>query len=283
MLRTPHPFIKVEVHAAELSPSLTGISIGYEGGVWRHDEFARHLIDWLPEFALSWSEIKGIGSDNLAETIRRAAQRVYSTDNYSRRGEIGEIILHMVLRQVFGTDPLISKIYFKDAANDTVKGFDAVHIVVTEDHIELWLGEVKFYSNIDQAIRAVIVELENHLGKNYLRSEFAAIRNKVDSTHPQKEKLEMLLHENTSLDQIIDRLVIPVLLTYDSTALSGHTEVTQAYKQDFKEEIAKHHQAFAKKMTDKIDLVVKLILVPLSTKEALTSAFDARLHHAREL
>ncbi|MEN3029932.1 Hachiman antiphage defense system protein HamA [Chromobacterium amazonense] len=46
------------------------------------------------------------------------------------------------LRQPAASWIAISKIYFKDAVNNTVKGFDAVHVLATQNGLELWLGEV---------------------------------------------------------------------------------------------------------------------------------------------
>jgi hypothetical protein len=60
--------------------------------------------------------------------LRAAAQRVYATKKFANRGEFGELLLHIAARQVFNTLPEI-KVYYKDADNDTVKGFDSVHAV----------------------------------------------------------------------------------------------------------------------------------------------------------
>src|SRR3712207_6996007 len=60
-----------------------------------------------------------------------------SSEKYSKRGEFGELLLHSVIRDVFHSEPAISKIFFKDSANDTVKGFDAVHVVEVEGSLEL--------------------------------------------------------------------------------------------------------------------------------------------------
>ena len=73
-----------------------------------------------------------------------------------------------------------SEIFYKDAPNDTVKGFDAVHVVEASDGLELWLGEVKLYKDIVSAVRDVENELKQHTTISYLRSEFAAIWRKVD-------------------------------------------------------------------------------------------------------
>ena len=110
-------------------PSVTGLCVGYERSEWRASQFADHIIEWLPEFALNHSELVDIKSGNSIRAIRRAALRVYQSEKFKQRGEFGELFLHAAIRQVFGSVPAISKIYYKSAINDTVKGFDAVHVV----------------------------------------------------------------------------------------------------------------------------------------------------------
>ena len=65
---------------------------------------------------------------------------------------------------------MVSKFYFKSAANDTVKGFDAAHVVFVNppEDLELWLGEAKLYIDVDAAIRDVCGELSTHLSDDYL-------------------------------------------------------------------------------------------------------------------
>lgn len=47
---------------------------------------------------------------------------------YLKRGELGELILHLMLRNFHNTIPLISKIYFKDENGSKIHGFDGVLI-----------------------------------------------------------------------------------------------------------------------------------------------------------
>ena len=82
--------------------------------------------------------------------MRQVVMSIYQSENFKSRGEFGELLLHAIIRETYNTIPAISKIYYKDGPNETVKGFDAVHVVVTDDTLELWLGEVKFYNNISK-------------------------------------------------------------------------------------------------------------------------------------
>jgi hypothetical protein len=280
LLEKPEEFLEVLVDQLDPPPGLLGMCAGYECGQWRSKAFAEHLMEWLPDFALNWSENQTLRSHNAVARLRRAARLVYSSENFSRRGEFGELLLHAVLRQVFDTLPAISKIYYKDSSNDTVKGFDAVHVVATKTILELWLGEVKFHDNASRAISHVLTELKQHLNRNYLRMEFIAISNKVDSSWPHAEKLRQCLHRNTSLDKVFERVCIPVLLTYDSQVVKRYTDVGDGYKKAFTEEVTTLHKTFVSKLKLAIapaKLRIHLILVPLASKKEFVVHLDKEL------
>lgn len=279
--RIPEPLLDVRVHQIDPPPGLTALCAGYELREWRAAQLARHLVDWLPEFALTHSELQSLGVHNLASLLARAAQVIYDTrtanpDLRDRRGEIGELLLHIAIRQVFDTLPAISKFYFKDSVNGTVKGFDAVHVVVSASRLELWLGEVKFKVDIAEAIREVVAEIEAHTKRDYLRNEFALISNKIDRAWPHAERLSKLLHKNTPLDQVFDCMAIPVLLTFESPVLQSHEEISDAFKIAFEAEVRKHHTSFCRKaLPEKIR--IHLFLFPMKDKKALVDEFDRRL------
>lgn len=272
----PDPFLEVRVQTTALSPNVLAVCAGYELNEWRCTQLVSHLIQWLPEFALNHSDYEAIGGHNAAQKTIEAAKALYKSDKYQKRGECGELLLHAIVRQVFGSCPAISKYFFKDSRNDTVKGFDAVHVVAAASKLELWLGEVKFYKDIAGAISAVVDELEEHLDRDYLRAEFLAITNKIDPTWPLADRLKKLIHPQTSLDEIFDAVVIPVLLTYDSDVIKGHKKVTDVFKTEFEKEVLAHQSAFAgKKLPTSVR--VELFLFPLSSKDELVKTFDERL------
>lgn len=187
---------------------VTGLCVGYELGRWRVEQLAKHIMEWLPEFALTYSELEGINSGNMVALMRDAAKKVYATEKFHNRGEFGELFLHAAMRQIFGSLPAISKIFYKSSRNDTVKGFDAVHVVNSGSRLELWLGEAKFYDDITRAIRDVVAELQAHTQRNYLRDEFILIAGKIDPRWPHATELQQLLSPNTSLDDVFDRVCI---------------------------------------------------------------------------
>ena len=278
----PTPFFKVHVHEISHEVPLLGLCAGFESGFWRAKAFAEHLMDYLIEFALTRDEWQNVNATTAHRALRRAARTVYMTDRYHNRGEVGELLLHAVMRQHYGSEPIVSKFYFKSAANDTVKGFDAAHVVfgALPEAFELWLGEAKLYTDVDAAIRDVCRELTTHLSEDYLRSEFMWIENKLPKSMPEIDQVRQLLSEATTLDEVFDVLHVPVLLTYESQTVRDHSKTTDAYVAKFKAEVSKHHQRFiglnqAKKVK------VHLCLIPLKNKNALLNEFDNCLRSFR--
>ena len=276
----PDPFWEIRVHDLQIDPSLTGLCVGYELKEWRAKQFASHMMEWLPDFALTSSELASVSPGNMVQLMREGARKIYESEKFKNRGEFGELFLHAAVRTVFHSVPAISKIYYKTSANDTVKGFDAVHVVGPPDDMELWIGEVKFYKNINTAIRDVVAEIEKHTQQDYLKDEFLWIKGKIDDASEHAEQLRKILSPNTSLDIVFERACIPVLLTYESDCLASHDECSDAYCEAFEEELRLYYSRFMEKLnkvTLHKGLMIRLFLLPLHAKDALIEALDENL------
>lgn len=268
------------------TPPIRVVCPGFELREWRatalvQDLFDRHLLS----FALNYTELEAVNDESASSSLRKAAQSVYGTHKYQRRGEFGELILHAVLRDFYGAQPAVSKIYFKDGPNDTVKGFDSVHIVETDDgsDVELWLGEVKFYSSLSAGIRDVTGELQDHLNPNFLRTEFVAVTNKLDSNWSHSSRVKELLDEKTSLDEIAESLVVPILLTYDSSTVSLHDSTSNEYVEGLKDEALAAIGTIAEKLDVDLRIRIQVILLPLKDKTRLVNLFHQKLQVWRHI
>lgn len=275
-LNIMHSFFNLIVHKDDELPNLHGICAGFENRLWRKDQLVNYLFEYLPEFALTHTEFSNFSGENAIAKIRQVVANLYQSEKFKSRGEFGELLLHAIIRETYNTIPAISKMYYKDGPNETVKGFDAVHVVAAEDSLELWLGEVKFYKNITSAIKDVIEELKQHIEVRYVKNEFMAIVNKIDSAWPHAEKLKSLLNPYTSLDDVFSNTCIPVLLTYDSAILAKHTQKCDEYIVEISKEFIKLHQKFSEKL-GKFPLTIHLFLLPLNTKEELMKSLENKL------
>jgi Cap4 SAVED domain len=271
----PVVLLTARVDDDSIDPPLLAATVDYEIGVWRAGALANHIFEWVLDYALRRSEREHLSAGRALEITKRAMQTTFG--NGGERGVPGEILLHAMCRQFFGSDTVINKVWFKTAQNDTYKGFDGVHAVHRGDDLELWLGEAKFYKDADRALQSVLDELQDHLDDDYLRCEFALVASKIDDDHPHALELRRLMHPNTSLDEVFDRIVIPVLITYDSSSTLGHTKVCPQYKADLEAEVRRIWLKLKNKLDTRLPVAVRLFLVPLGDKAALQNALDTEL------
>ncbi len=278
-------FFKIIVHEEESMPTLLGICAGFENGEWRGMRLADNLFNCIPDFCLSYSETHEVDSVEWMDKIRKSVAMIYNTPKYQNRGEFGELLLHYILKDLYKTIPAVSKMYFKDGPNETVKGFDAVHVIENDKGLlDLWLGEVKFYKDASQAVKDVIPEIKEHFAHDYLRTEFIAITNKLDKESPFYEKLCQLICSNTSLDEIFERICVPVLITFNSTVIDKHTKFTDTYKEEMKTEMEKYFKQFETLLGKLgIDIEIHLFLLPLKTKETFIQMLNQRLNLWKQL
>lgn len=266
------------------APKFSVYCVGYEQKRWRAEEmvkdfFRRHLNS----FALSYTEWVSIDGDSAAEALARSARMVYDTDKYERRGEFGELFLHGILRDFYGAEPAVSKIYYEDGPNETAKGFDSIHVAVNpEGDLDLWLGEAKLYQSMSGAITEIIKSLNDHISNDFLRREFLAVTNKIDENWPYASRLSELLDENTSLDLIIDRIVMPVLLTYQSETVQKHERVTSEYEVALVGEAEAAWQDFKNKLPTDFPVEIYFMVLPLEdTKRVREIAHQTLIAYQR--
>lgn len=251
---------------------------GYELGAWRAKKLAEHLMNWLPHFALRPSEIDKIGTENAYKLLKEAAFRVFKEESSARRGEIGELLLHIIAITEYRAHAFVSRLFYKMRTNDQVTGFDSALVTFDEatSEIELWLGEAKFYKNTQDAIAAALTSLAGHLEQGFLEETKILVGPKIEPSTPGYEKLQWLFDDGNTLDEIISRIVVPVLVASESSAASTFSGCSETYKNLVIAEYAYVQGRFDRsEIAKRVRIVV--IYVPLASKETLESAFAAKI------
>jgi hypothetical protein len=278
------PLLEAVVEESRAGPRLLVLSAGYERREWRAAALARHVLEWVEDFAMRPTEREELGTGRSVSMIERAMLATFG-----RRGgtaATAEVLLHAVCRQFFGSSTVIHKIFFKTAANDQVKGYDGVHVVHTASgEFQLWLGEAKFYQDIGDAIRSALADLRAHFTVEYVRSEFGVVADRIAHDHPHREELRQIMDPATSIEDVFDRVVVPVFCTYDSEATVKHEQHCDEYRSDVATEAVKaltQLKAGIDAITANNDVAVpadiRLFLLPLATKGDLVDALEARLN-----
>jgi len=277
-----HPFESDLVLSEQISEtSLRVYHVGFEANKFRLAPLVEVIRKVIPEFAFGYHQGMTIPLTEVIERIAEAANMVYLTDKYKRRGEFGELILHLLLRDWCNTIPLVSKIYFKDAHNATVHGFDGIHITIEGDHKKLWLGESKLYLDGASGVKELAKDVINHVNGDYLKKEFELIRRKIPQDIPDVEYWLNLMHKHKNLNDVFDSIVIPLVCTYSSKVFDDHCDNTDEYFTALEKECRELSNVFKDKVDTDVELL--LLLLPVPCKDELNKELDVRLKHMQKI
>lgn len=284
--KRPDPFL-VEFHANPkegLLHSFSGFDVRYALKKWRHENYAKHLIEWLPEFSLKASEIVNILAHN-AETILARSISTFSDSELPRDRLIAELILHSILRSRQNSEPVACKVFYKSA--DKLSEFGNAHIVQMPDQDDqLWLGLARLIkaNDMETTLDEIREILDETISETVLSAEREIIISLREPLHhqPKADSFNQALHRNSPVDDMLNILCFPILLTYDSAALSSGWLAD--YVDNLKIEIETHFSTFTSELPENIKQVKVLIfLVPMESIEHLTNAFNARCEKLEEL
>jgi len=264
------------IHEQICQPALRGYHVGFDQKEFRLKPLVDVIRSVIPEFAFGYHEGNTVPMTDIVDRLKEAAATVYDTDKYQKRGEFGELILHLLLRDFHATIPLVSTMYFKDAINVAAHGFDGIHVSTDGNEHKLWLGESKLYGTGAAGIRELLSDMKKHVQADYMRQQFTLISRKIPQDATQIAYWRQVLDSNQPLDTIFKRIVIPMVCTYSSSLFTDHTDNTPEYFAAFEAECHALHQQF---QTGRIpcDVEFILLLLPIPDKDVLTRELDQRL------
>lgn len=301
--------ILLKVDEADLSSFLIDTDIG-DDGISRYmlEDFARVVMEVIPEYVYANYQNQGITALNAVDKLREAAHSIYKIkefdlmrqyylngdlqakeelDNstYKNRGEFGELILHLLLRDFKETIPLISKVYFKDSSGVPAHGFDIVHI--SPDKKELWLGESKFYTNGKNGIKELLKDLDEHFKKEYLEEQFIIIKKNLECNEiPQRQQWIKELSQCTKLSDKLNMINIPMLCTYEHDIYEKFADINIPEAINYHELNVRELKSYfdtENKHPLKARLNVILFLFPVKSKRELITLLHEKLWHMQNL
>jgi hypothetical protein len=272
------------------------------------EEFAKVVIDVIPEYVFAQYRNEEISSLNAVDKLREAAHSIYKIkefelmrryylfgdlqakqeldkSSYKNRGEFGELILHLLLRDFKGTIPLVSKVYFKDSSGVPAHGFDTVHISPNEK--VLWLGESKFYSDGKQGIRELLKDLENHFKKEFLDEQFIIIKKNLECNEiPQRQQWICELSNCNKLGDKLNMINIPMLCTYENDIYEKFDDLNEQDAVDYHElnvrELKKYFDDNnAHPLKSRLNVI--LFLFPVKNKKELITLLHEKLWHMQSM
>lgn len=274
---------------------------------YTENAFIDAVMNYLPEYAMGY-DIEKMSPTNIVEFVRDCAKNVIKIkkvdeikhyldneisydkwdkeilDIYNSKGIFSELILHFLLRDMKGTLPLISKIYFKDSISVEAHGFDSVHVLGNE----LWLGETKFYNDGKRGIKALIDDLNNHFKHDYLNEQFMIISRALVQNNKMRDEWIKKLSAAKRLDDKLRIIYIPLLCIYEDKIASDIVNKLNAAGTP--ESIYFDHAIKMKDYFDKNNAFPNkervqplLILLPVKSKDKIVSAMLSRIYSMQNI
>lgn len=330
------------IHQHFADADLRTYFVGFDFKKFRYDSLTNLLMDSIVDFAFGYHT--GILKKYDRRKLIEAAKSIYNIkeftkakeiyvdndssiydceleieDRYLKRGEFGELILHLLLRDFLGTIPLISKIYFKDTDSATIHGFDLVQIgpdLENHKNNSLYFGESKLYSRKDgnagqHGVIDLIDDVKSHFKSDFLYREIALIGKKRYSFIPPDEyeddntkeeyikfldikkywfnALEQVELKKAKLQNFLKSVTVPLVCTYQSRLFESHfDENSPKFLQDYEEEVLQLKKLFKEKLSMieeengepiKTDLNILLILFPIPDKKQLLKILHQKLYN----
>ncbi len=318
--------------------------VGFDFGRYLNEELTEVLMDVIVDFAFGYHT--GILKNYDRRILKEAAKAIYRIDEfkevkwvyvdnnselsdseleteskYLKKGEFGEMILHLLLRDFFNTEPLVSKIHFKDTDNAVVHGFDIVHIgkdLTDPSQNSIYLGESKLYSRKNgdagkHGIKDLIQDITYHFKTDFLYREIALINKKRDAFKPIEEYydnntineynqfiarkkewfniLKKVERNEIKLQHFFKSVTIPLICTYQSDIFKNITDETSIeFLEELNNEVCSLKNIFNKELTKidnktgepiKTDLNIVLILFPIPSKRDLVRTLHEKLYKAQ--
>lgn len=261
------------------TPSIPGSAYcaGFELEEWRCDGLANHLIEWIADYALREEELLAVNHSNMYIKMQEAAVRIYTSEKYKKRGEIGEILLHAICRDFFDTIPIAPRVFYLSSSNDVVKSFDMVHIRdLGSNGFEIWLGEAKFYEDRESAIKAATNSIKEHIDKGFLSREKLILGPQISERAPRASELRRIFSRQASLDELFDAAVFPVCVAAESNSIANNKKFDEKYRTEIQNEFDDLATLIHKSGLNQ-QIRVMLLYVPIGSKEKLAARFDTRL------
>lgn len=317
-------------------------SVSYDLGKVRYDSFSEILMDALVDFAFGFHT--GILKQYDRRKLKEAARCIYRIkeysdvkslyvdkddeirdcelkveDKYLKKGEFGELILHVLLRDFLNTIPLLSKIHFKDTDGETVHGFDLVHIgpdMADTSKESLYLGESKLYYRKDgtagkSGIEELIEDVKSHFKIDFLQREIAIIGKKNNAfleldSYPDAntkdeymnfldvkdrwfEKLKLVEQQKLKMQDFLSCVTVPLVCTYQSKIFETCADDSvPEFREKFQNETDELFKIFETKLKEveaslgsaiSTRLNIVLILFPVPSKKDLIKILHKKLYN----
>jgi hypothetical protein len=242
------------------------------------DDLAEIIYNSVIEYAFNEYEIT---ENDFTILHRRALSRKLKfndkspTEQQIKYGFYGEVILYCMLYIFYKAPPVIARGHlYQILENSETKGYDAYHLIDNLGKVELWFGEVKFYSTFAAATtgkNGAITNLTKAISDNYLNTNLIAISERCNDLSLHGSALIPILEDlkknpDIKISEISKKhnikLVYPILILFNAKT-DGYDKTIESAIEHIK------NKADQMKFDISIDVSLFFILVPVECAKSI--------------
>lgn len=252
--------------------------IALDGNKPRVDDFLDLLLEHLGQYVYPVKE-----PDLTREQVFRKAAKRFSRNPKS--GEVGELILYLILECVFQAPQLVAKMRLKTANPDMIKRADAIHVKAETSKLIIYFGESKVHAKLGPAINSALESLKNYItNDSALDDDILTVEDHAHILMEHKKEFAEFLNPY-KVSEVKREFVYPLFIAFDteiySTILAMDPEQAGDYfAKKYGEDIQEAEKKFINKVEEKALNTINLImlLLPFNSVEDLRKKFIDKLN-----
>ena len=175
------------------------------------------LMDEIaPEFSLAPNDLKRfLKKDLFGDEDVSVQMNIKNEKNKKYYAKYGELLLYALLTYT-DSNAKRFKLKHRNVEGMDTFGCDACHFKIKDEGIELWLGEAKFYTSLNDALAEV---KRRYCVDNPFESERVFLKNSLLSTLTKKERslVEGALEDEKNFKNTFK--VVPIFILYEEKSL----------------------------------------------------------------
>jgi len=226
------------------------------------------------------SELK----DDARELFRKWKDEDITDNNQPKSGEIGEMILWLLMEVVLNAPQIVAKMDLKTNPNLEVFGSDGIHIKIDENEIlNIFFGEAKFYNDIYGALDSAFKSIEDFHSDSMHSHEYNLVTTHYKYlTNNQHDKVYKYISGQIDADEV--KINHACLIGYDwdeykkldtndrREFITNFTDIYQKETIRLTELIQTRFDKFSKK-----EFTFEVFFIPFKSVQALRTAFNEKL------
>ena len=226
------------------------------------------------------SELK----DEARELFRKWEEEDITDDNQPKSGEVGEMILWLLMEVVLNAPQVVAKMDLKTNPNLEVFGSDGIHLKIDEeDTLNIYFGEAKFYNDIYKALDSAFQSIEDfHTNSMHLHEYNLVTTHYKYLNNTQQDKIYNFISERVKGNDI--KINHACLIGYDwdeykkldskerKAFISNFTDIYQTETTRLTRLIQTRFDKFSKK-----EFSFEVFFIPFKSVQELRTAFNSKL------